>query len=126
MSTAIKKQTSINKHQKEKEEEGVTSTSTGHEGKDRRRPEVLVSFCHHIPMLEEKDLHFFTLAKEKFGFEVEQLPTVSKNHIFGLKRRSSLYISIACGCPNNNVVTYLMKDRKGGKIGVIPDLCINS
>lgn len=52
-----------------------------------RSPEVLVSFCHHIPGLEEKDLNFFRLAKDKFGFEVEQLPTVSKNHIFGAKTK---------------------------------------
>ncbi len=52
-----------------------------------RSPEVLVSFCHHIPGLEEKDLNFFRLAKDKFGFEVEQLPTVSKNHIFGARTK---------------------------------------
>ena len=71
---------------RQQEEEGTKSDKEG-SSIPGRSPEVLVSFCHHIPGLEEKDLNFFRLAKDKFGFEVEQLPTVSKNHIFGAKTK---------------------------------------
>lgn len=43
---------------------------------------ALVTFTHHRPHLIKEDLHFFKLAKKKFGFNVEELGTVKHKPMF--------------------------------------------
>mmetsp|Transcript_1112 Transcript_1112/g.1575 ORF Transcript_1112/g.1575 Transcript_1112/m.1575 type:complete len:258 (+) Transcript_1112:124-897(+) len=62
---------------------------------------ALISFSHHIPNCEQKDLHFFEIAESSsFNFKVDQVATDTMQHMFSEHKtvQQYLYVLEKCDC----------------------------